>query len=280
MTSANAPVRPAGPRASPTLATYYVLLATQTISQIGSQVSAYAVGISVFRSTGQATPLALVLFFQTAPFLLGGFFGAVADRFDRRRVMLVANLGFTATSALLLASFASGAFQLWQLYALTLGAALFGALERPAFQASVAMLVPEGHRDRANAIGQMTGPAAGVVAPAIAGMLYALVGVVGAIGIDIATFLVAIAVLGTVRIPRPPETAEGRAMRGSAWRQALEPGWRSIAWLVGAGPGAGIGMMFVVTGAAVLTLSLVAYAVPAVRRLEEDLPDYVPAGAE
>jgi MFS family permease len=439
MTHIDRPARAVNPRA----ATYYALLVTQTVSLIGSQISQYAISIAVFRATGHATPLALVAFFSTVPsILLGGFGGALADRFDRRGMMLIANLGFTAASGLLLLSFASGAFQLWHLYALTLAGALFGSLERPAFQASIAMLVPDNGRDRANAIGQMAYPAAGVVAPALAGILYALVGVVGSISIDIATFIVAIAVLAVVRIPRPTETAEGLAMQASVWRQAFDgfrylarrpvllgfcvyiavvnfianapmvlltpyvltrtgspqifgavlaamnaggiagallisagvrlgsrmntvmvailaaglflalagaaqgaaalgaslfvmllalaftdapfwsmmqakvppdlqgrvfaaylqlimllspiayliagpladrvfeparrhPAWQAIGWLVGAGPGAGMGLMFVVSGVLVLALSLAVYAVPAIRRLEADLPDYV-----
>ena len=437
----------ARPPASLRLAVYYVLIVTQAVSQLGSQVSAYAIGIAVFRATGHATPLALVIFFSVLPaVVLSGYAGALADRFDRRGLMLLANLGYTLTSGLLLLSFASGAFQLWHLYALTLAAAAFASLERPAFQASVAMLVPDSHRDRANAIGQMVYPAAGVVAPAAAGVLYAMVGVAGSIAIDIATFVVAIAVLAVVRIPRPAETAEGVAMRASVWRQVFDgfrylaarpalfgfcgyvsivnfianvaialltpyvlartgsaqlfgvvlavmnvggiagallisagarlgsrmqtvmlgvvgasfflglagaardapaiaaslfleelalafsnapfwslmqakvppdlqgrvfsaymqlillvsplaflvagpladrvfeparrlPVWRRVDWLVGSGPGAGMGLMFVVAGALVLGLSLAVYAIPAVRRLETDLPDHAAEAA-
>jgi DHA3 family macrolide efflux protein-like MFS transporter len=439
MTKTNARGWSTGPRAA---SIYYALLVTQTVSLIGSQISEYAVSIAVFRATGHATPLALVAFFSTAPAIaLGGFAGALADRFDRRGMMLIANIGFTVCSGLLLASFASGAFRLWHLYAITLGASVFVTLQRPAFQASVATLVPDSHRDRANAIGQMTAPAAGVVAPALAGMLYALVGVVGSIGIDIASFIAAIAVLVVVRIPRPAETAEGVAMRTAVWRQVFDgfrylaarpvllgfcgyvsmvnflasmpmvlltpyvlvrtgsaqlfgvvlavtnvggiagalvisaggrigsrmntvmlgivaaavclgvagvarsapalgaslflmvfalaftdapfwsilqakvapdlqgrvfaaylqvmtlmsplaflvagpladrvfeparrqPAWQSVGWLVGNGPGAGMGLIFVVAGVAILALSLAVYAIPAVRRLEADLPDH------
>ena len=219
---ANAPTSPTL-NPTPRLAIYYALVVTQTVSLIGSQISQYAVSIAVFRATGHATPLALVAFFSIIPaVVLGGYGGALADRFDRRRLMLIANVGYTATSGLLLLSFASGAFQLWHLYALALAGAVFAALERPAFQASVTMLAPDSHRDRANAIGQMTWPVAGAVAPAAAGMLYALVGVVGAIGIDIATFIAAIAVLAVVRIPRPAATADGLAMQTSVWRQAFD----------------------------------------------------------
>ena len=51
----------------PMLAIYYVLLVTQAVSLIGSQISQYAVGIAVFRATGHATPLALVAFFSVTP---------------------------------------------------------------------------------------------------------------------------------------------------------------------------------------------------------------------
>ena len=57
----------------------------------------------------------------------------------------------------------------------------------PAFQASVTLLVPEDKRDRANAIQQMSGPASGIVAPVLAGGVYALVGLSGAILIDLLT---------------------------------------------------------------------------------------------
>jgi len=436
------------PAGNPGLAVYYALVVTQVVSLIGSQVSQYAVGIAVYRATGHATPIALIAFFSTVPaIVLGGLGGAIADRFDRRGMMLIANLGYVVVSGLLLLSFASGAFQLWHLYVLTVGGAVFAALERPAFLASVAMLVPDSRRDRANAIGQMTGPAAGAIAPALAGILFAVVGVVGSIAIAIVTFVAAVSVLAIVRVPRPAETAEGLMMRTSVWRQAFDgfrylaarptvlglcayssaanflantalvlltpyvlartgsaqmfgvvlgimnvggisgslalsaggrigsrvntamlasavagvcvcaagaarnapaigaslfmmsfalafasapffsilqakvapdvqgrvfaaffqvamlmtplaalisgpladrifepgrrqPAWQSVGWLVGSGPGAGMGLMFVVAGVLVLALSLAVYAIPAVRQLETDLPDYAPATAQ
>jgi MFS family permease len=59
-----------------------------------------------------------------------------------------------------------------------------------------------------------------------------------------------------------------------------QPVWRDVGWLVGAGPGAGIGMMFVLAGALTLALSLAVYAIPAVRRLEADLPNHAPSRSE
>jgi DHA3 family macrolide efflux protein-like MFS transporter len=212
------------------LRTYYLLVATQLVSQLGSRISVFAVAIALFAKTAHATPIAIIAFCQTLPWILGaGFAGAVVDRYDRRRLLILANIGFVLTSGLLLASLASGAFQLWQLYALTLITAAILTVSGPAFSASIAVLVPDSHRDRANAIGQMTGPAANAMAPALAGLLYAVIGVTGAIAIDIATFGVAILALLAVRIPMPAKTAEGAAMAGvgrarAVWRQAFD-GW-------------------------------------------------------
>jgi MFS family permease len=145
----------------------------------------------------------------------GSLSGVLADRWDRRYVMIISDAGQAVGTLLLLASFLSGRFELWHLYAVTLIQSVFGVFQYPAFQASVTMLVPEGQRERANAIQQMTGPMAGIIAPAIAGVIYAAVGVSGAIAVDLATFLAAGAIIVFIRIPRPAETEEGAQHRKS-----------------------------------------------------------------
>jgi MFS family permease len=209
-------------------ATYYVLVATETLSLVGSQTSGLAVGIAVFRLTGRVTPLALVSVFWAVPrFLLGGVGGALADSIDRRSLMLAANAGYVVASTLLLLAFVSGAFQLWQLFALTIVNSVCGAMEVPALQASVAMLVTDRHRDRANAIQQLSYPGAVMVAAALAGLLYAAVGVVGAIAADLVTFLAALAVLAVIRIPMPSRPRQRQDVRG-LWRQCVD-GFRYLA---------------------------------------------------
>ena len=203
--------------------TFYTLILTQVFSLIGSQISGFAISIWVFTQTGDATPLALVAFFFIVPQVLAaGLSGVLADRWDRRYVMMLADLGQAVGTVLLLISFSSGSFQLWHLYAITFLQSLFGVFQGPAFQASVTLLVPDEQRDRANAMQQVTNPLAGIIAPAIAGMLYPVVGVIGAIGIDLFTFLIAVVVVFFSRIPRPPKTVEGQALMGPVWRSMFD----------------------------------------------------------
>ena len=204
------------------LRTFYILIATQMFSLIGSEMTALAVGIRVFKDSGSATPLAMAAFFAAVPRIITtSFAGVLADRWDRRYVMVIADAGQAVGTLLLLVSFASGHFQVWHLYVVSLIQAAFGTFQGPAFQASITMLVPDDQRDRANAILQMRSPAAGLVAPALAGVLFALVDATGVMVIDLLTFGVAVIVVILVHIPRPEQTDEGRAMQGSFWQETL-----------------------------------------------------------
>ena len=220
------------------LRTFYTIILTQTLSLIGSRISGLAMGIWVFNETGNATPLALVAFFYILPqVILQSFAGVLADRWDRKRVMALSDAGQALGTILLLGLFASGAFQIWHLYLITFIQSVFGVFQGPAFTASVTMLVPDEQRDRANAIMQMSHPAAGIIAPAIAGLVFAAIGVTGAIVIDLVTFIIAVIVILSVHIPRPRKTEEGAKLSGTVL-QELVAGLRylwerpSLFWLL------------------------------------------------
>ena len=202
------------------LRTFYTLIITQVFSLIGSQMTGLAVGIWVYKETDNATPLAVAAFFSSiARVAAPSVAGVVADRWDRRRVMVLADSGQAVGTLLLLISFLSGDFQLWHLYMVSFVSAVFGSFQDPAFQAATTMLVPDEHRDRANAIRQMTGPAAGIVAPALAGLLFSVMDATGVMIIDLFTFAVAMIVVWLSDIPRPKESAEGFLAKGSFWKE-------------------------------------------------------------
>jgi MFS family permease len=202
------------------LRTFYLIVLTQTISMIGSRMTAFALGIWLYTDTGDVTPLALVALFSALPMILAsGVAGVLADRFDRRYIMAIADVGQAAGTGILLISFLSGSFQLWHLYVVAFIQSVFAAFQSPAFMASVTMLVPDEQRERANAIMQLSSPLAGLIAPAVAGMLYALVQVTGVIVIDLITFFIAIGTMLLVHIPRPPQTDEGRKAKGSMFKE-------------------------------------------------------------
>lgn len=221
------------------LRTFYIILLTQTFSMIGSRMTGLAVGIDVYTDTGNVTPLALVAFFSALTAVLSaGISGVLADRWDKRKVMAIADLGQAVATLALLILFATDRFEVWHLYVIAVVESIFGVFQGPAFQSAVTMLIPDDHRDRANAIQQITGPAAGVIAAVLAGLLFALIGATGVMVIDLFTFAVAMVVILLVHIPRPVQSAAGKAMdQESVWRQSfagMRYLWskRMLFWLV------------------------------------------------
>ena len=208
--------------------TFYTIILTQTFSLLGTQISGLAVGIWLYDRTGQAMPLALVAFFGILPkALAAGAAGVLADRWNRRYVMALADAGQAVGSLLLLLSIVSSYFELWHLYTITLLQAVFRTFQEPAFEASVTLLVPDSERDRANAIRQVNGSLSGIISPSLAAVTYALVGVTGAIGVDLLTFLVAVGVLLNAHIPQPEQTEIGKRLQGSIRKDFLV-GWKYL----------------------------------------------------
>lgn len=200
--------------------TFYSLAAAQTVSQIGSNMSFLAIGIYVYLQTGQATPLVLFSLFLLLPYIIvGGIGGVLADRYDRRTLMIIGDTGAALGSLALVISLSSGNFQLWHVYAAALWQGVFSNLQRPAFEASVSQLVPEAQRQGANAIMQISKPTAILLASALTGVLYVAIGVIGIFFIDLISFLVAVTTTLLVRIPRPPRSQDDTKVRPSMLKE-------------------------------------------------------------
>lgn len=202
------------------LSVFYALLVTQTFSLIGSRMTGLALSIWIFNETGAAAPLLLVSFFSFVPRLLSASLaGLLADRWNRRYVMMIADSGQAVGTVLLLISFASGSFQIWHLYVVTFIQSIFDIFQGPAFQATVTELIPDQQRNRANAVQLMTSPLSGLIAPVVTGTVYALIGVTGIIAVDLLTFLVSAVTLALLPIPQPKTDAPSSEKR-SVWREA------------------------------------------------------------
>lgn len=200
---------------------FYTLLATQTLSLIGSRMTSIGVGIWVFTETGRTAPLLLTSFFNELPGMLAGSLaGVLVDRWDRKWVMILSDVGQAVGSILLMISFLSGKFELWHLYAVALLQGIFSMFQGPAERAATTMLVPEEGRERANAIKETSFPLAGIIAPVFTGLLYASIGIAGIIFIDLLTFLVAVFFLWLIHIPHPEPSETGLESQGSFWHEA------------------------------------------------------------
>jgi DHA3 family tetracycline resistance protein-like MFS transporter len=174
-----------------------------TVSLLGDGVYFVAIAWQVYRLSNRPAALAIVGAAWTVPQLATVLFaGVVSDRFDRRRVMLVANAASAAAIGAIAALSLSGAIRLWQLWILV---AIYGigvGLFIPAAGAFVPSIVPESHLVEANALRQVVRPLTmRVLGPAVGGVLVALAGLGTAFLIDALSFVVAFATLLAIRTP-------------------------------------------------------------------------------
>ncbi len=181
----------------------------QLVSILGSGLSGFAVGISVFQETGLVTRYALIGLAMSLPvILLSPLAGVLADRFDRRLILVFSIFGSAAGTLILYWLVARGLLTSWHLYPILALKAAAGAFVWPTFSAATTLIVGREHLGRASGMNQMGAAVSQIFAPLLGGLLVGPIGVGGVILIDIATFFVSAFILLTIRFPQPrPDAA-------------------------------------------------------------------------
>ena len=208
---------------------FWSLLLTQTLSLIGSRMTTISLGIWLYQSSGQTTPLLLSAFFNELPgMLFGSLAGVWVDRWPRKWTLALADAGQALGTLFLLFQFLAGRLEIWQIYAVAFFNGCFMIVQQPAEDATITLLVPDAWRERANALRQAAFPLASVVAPALAGMLYVWIGLQGIVLLDLVSFILAAGVVIVLAIPQPPPSPEGQQGRGHFGRELLAA-WHFLA---------------------------------------------------
>lgn len=192
----------------------------QLVSLIGSGLFGFAVGVWIYQQTGSVTLFALMTFFDVLPgIFIAPFAGAYVDRHNRRTVMIVADIVAAISTLLVMAVIWTNSPMYWLYPALALGS-IAAAFQWPAYDASIATLIPEEHLDRANGMIQVGQALADLLSPILAGILVVAIGIQGILFLDVASFLFAMATLAIVKIPMPEVTDEGMESQGSLLKEA------------------------------------------------------------
>lgn len=189
----------------------------QVITQIGDRALSLALGYFVFRETGSVTATALLALAGYLPGLLfGSFAGVLADRWDRRRVLLVSQLLQGVVILALLLATQPG--WLWVAYAVMFTELTLSLLALPAGGALLPSLVGEARLARANATLSVGTTVARLLGPPLGGLLVAQAGVKGVVVFDALTFLGGRA----SRRPAPPRPEQGRrcSAPGAPWPES------------------------------------------------------------
>ncbi len=208
--------------------TFLVIWFGQLVSTLGSGLTGFALGVWIYQETGSTTLFAFnLLAFAVPNLLVSPFAGALVDRWDRRRIMILSDTGAGLSTLVVAVLYFSGGLEVWHVYILTALNSAFSAFQWPAYSAVTTLLVPKSQLGRAGGMVQIGEAISALASPAIAGVLFVTVGIQGVVMVDFATYLVAILTLLVVRVPRPPATEAGAEGRGSLLHEAAY-GWRYI----------------------------------------------------
>ena len=168
----------------------------QVISMTGSQIQAIANALQIYHLTGSTLQVGLVGFFSFLPGLVFSFIGgAVADQFDRKRVLFVTQSATMSTVLVLVAATAGGFITPTIIYAVAFVSGATRAFDGPSRQALIPTLVPAAELAGALTLNTMARQLAAIVGPSIGGLVISLVGFSAAYAINAATFLVVLLAL-------------------------------------------------------------------------------------
>jgi MFS family permease len=234
---------------------FRLLWSARAVSYLGDSLALVALMLHVARTTGQALAVAaLLLAGDFAPALLGPLTGTVADRLDRRRVMVACEL----VQGLLVVAVALWLPPLPLLLVLVGLRAVAGQVFQPASRAAVPAVVAEGDLERANAAVGVATNGGETLGPLVAALLLPVLEVRGVLLVDAASFLVSAALLGFLPAlggpgrgpgPRPSFLADAagglRYLRGQAVVRVVVLGYVAVVACTGIDD---VALVFLATG--------------------------------
>ncbi len=203
----------------------------QMLSMFGTATTRFALLVWAYQQTGEATTVALLGFFSFILYvLLSPVAGVLIDRFDRRRIMIVADLGAALMTAMLLGLYLSGGLQIWHLYLAEALTGAFEAFQVPAYSAASTMLVSKEQYGRINGMRSLAQSASQVIAPVLAGLILRFIDLRGVMIVDLISFGFAFIPLLLIAIPHPKgqTDSENKAKSSGGFWSEMAMGFRYI----------------------------------------------------
>ncbi len=179
---------------------FRLFLSGQFVSAIGTWMNFTATGWLVWQLTRSGSALGINSALQFGPMLLLGAFGGVlADRFDKRRILLTTQSLYAMVSITLAVLVATNVIELWMVFCLSIVSGLITAIDNPSRQSFYVEMVGESSLTNAVSLNSAAFTGARVVGPAIAGLVIASAGMAWCFGLDAASFLFVLAALLAMR---------------------------------------------------------------------------------
>lgn len=204
---------------------FLLLWSGEFISAIGSGLTSFGLGVYVFEQTGKASAMALVTLLAFMPsLLLSTVAGVLADRYDRRILMVLGDSLSAVGLVFILICMLRGEAQLWQICVGVTISSVFSSLLDPAYKATVTDLLTEEQYTKASGLVQVASSAKYLISPVIAGFLLTVSDIKLLLVIDICTFFVTVTSTLVVR----SGLASKKCEQAKSFIREFKDGWSAV----------------------------------------------------
>ena len=182
---------------------FYILWSTQSLSQLGSAMTGFALTLWLYEKTGSALSTATLTICTYAPYVIMSIFaGAISDKYDKKKTMLVCDALAALTTVLVFVLYKSDLLSMWHLYAVNAVSGLMNTVQQPASEVAYTLVVPREYYQKTSGLQSLSRSIVTIGNPLLASALYGLAGLDAVIAVDLATFAVAfLALLLFIRLP-------------------------------------------------------------------------------
>lgn len=206
---------------------YLALWLTQMISGLGSAMTGYALVIWSYTQQGSALATALLMVCSYTPYVICSIFaGALSDRWDKKKTMLVCDALAALSTVVVLLLLKTGSLRVWHLYLVNAVSGLMNTVQQPAGEVATTTLLPPKFYQKVGGLRYFSSSVQSILTPILATAVLGLWGMDAVILIDLGSFAVAFLVL-LCWIPIPNAPAQGRkenvlksAAEGIRWLRA------------------------------------------------------------
>lgn len=201
------------------LNTFIRLWSTQSLSQLGSAMTSFALTLWLYDQTGSALQTALLSICSYAPYVLMSIFaGALSDRWDKKKVMLICDTLAACSTVVIFVLLRLQILCPAYLYILNALNGLMNTVQQPASDVAMTLITPQKHFQKTSGMRSISQSLVTILHPIIATALYAFGGMEIVIIVDLGTFSIAfLTLLFSIKIPKIIDnTAEKETLLSAA----------------------------------------------------------------
>jgi MFS family permease len=204
---------------------YRWLYTGQFVSVFGSMITYVAIPYQMYDITKSMTHVGMLGIVQLIPLVISGFWGgALADSFNRRKIVIFTDIANALGNLLLILFTLSGSKEFLVLYVLAGVMAIFKGLERPALEAMVQQLFDKKDIPKVSSLQSLKTTSGMILGPALGGVLISSVGIVATYAIDLLTY--AVSLICILQLKNLKELKEKRKVSVSSILDGFNYAWK------------------------------------------------------